>query len=185
MLSEPLVCKVCHAKTDLVPAEIPQVRVNIRSLRDERFRVWRCSGCESLHTYESVDLDRYYEQYTFSDDKLDALSRLFLRGHRRHLEQAGVTPASSILDYGCGNGKFVHYMKSVGYAETYGYDAYAPKFRDASVLNRKYDVVFAQDVLEHAEDPWEMLETFDRLLAPGGTLLIVTPNATLIDLKRP
>src|SRR4051812_13989361 len=56
--SKALICKICMATTQVVPAEIPQVRVNIRSLRDQRFRVWRCTACESLHTYESVDLDR-------------------------------------------------------------------------------------------------------------------------------
>src|SRR4051794_12391597 len=112
---ETLTCKVCFAKTDVVPAEIPQVRVNIRKLRDQRFRVWRCSGCESLHTYESVDLDHYYRQYIFSDDSLDPVSRLFLRGQKKHLEKAGVTREHSILDYGCGNGKFVQYMRSEGF----------------------------------------------------------------------
>lgn len=184
-MSEALLCRICHATTDVVPAEIPQVRVNIRSLRDQRFRVWRCAACESLHTYETVDLDRYYKEYTFTDDTLDGVSRLFLKGHKKHLEKAGVTRQHSILDYGCGNGKFVQYMRSEGFTQTFGYDAYAPKYRDKATLDRQYDVIFTQDVLEHAEDPWEMLADFDRLLAPGGIILIGTPNATAIDLARP
>jgi 2-polyprenyl-3-methyl-5-hydroxy-6-metoxy-1,4-benzoquinol methylase len=184
-MPEQLVCKVCFDNTSVAPETIPEVRVNIRSLRDQRFHVWRCSRCQSLHTYETVDLAHYYKQYAVANDSLDPMSRLFLRAQRRRLEKAGVKREHSILDYGCGNGKFVRYMREKGYTQAFGYDFYVPKFNDSSLLERRYDVIFSQDVLEHVEDPWELLESFNRLLAPGGLILIGTPNATAIDLRRP
>lgn len=174
-------CAVCSAETH--PALLP-VRPNLRSLRHERFHVWRCAGCGSLHTHEVVDLARYYQEYRFEAGEgapLDWPTRRMLRPQLARLERAGVRREHAILDFGCGSGKLVRYLRERGYARACGYDAYAPRFRDPSLLERRWDVVFAQDVLEHAEDPWEMLRTFDRLLVPGGLVLIGTPNAARID----
>jgi 2-polyprenyl-3-methyl-5-hydroxy-6-metoxy-1,4-benzoquinol methylase len=42
-----------------------------------------------------------------------------------------------------------------------------------------------QDVIEHVEDPNALLGELDGLLAPGGYILIGTPNTANIDLTRP
>jgi 2-polyprenyl-3-methyl-5-hydroxy-6-metoxy-1,4-benzoquinol methylase len=157
------------------------VRPNLRNLRDERFHVWRCGTCESLHTFETVDLARYYREYKFDGGALDWTSRRLLRPHLARLERAGFRRDQSILDFGCGTGKFVQFLQENGYERACGYDAYSPKFKDPSLLEQRYDALFTQDVLEHAEDPWAMLRTFDRLLAPEGLIMIGTPNAAGID----
>jgi 2-polyprenyl-3-methyl-5-hydroxy-6-metoxy-1,4-benzoquinol methylase len=48
-----------------------------------------------------------------------------------------------------------------------------------------FDYILLQDVLEHVEDPNELLERINRLLAPGGYLLVGTPNADRIDIRKP
>jgi 2-polyprenyl-3-methyl-5-hydroxy-6-metoxy-1,4-benzoquinol methylase len=177
-VSGALRCAVCFAETH--PSLAP-VRPNLRKLRDQRFHVWRCGRCESLHTLEAVDLARYYGAYEFDGGALNWATRKLLRPHLARLERAGLRRDQSILDFGCGSGKFVHFLQENGYEHACGYDAYAPEFKEPSLLQRHYDVLFAQDVLEHAENPWEMLHTFDRLLAPGGLIMIGTPNAEEID----
>lgn len=180
-MSDALTCAICFAQTR---PELMPVRPNFRNLRNERFHVWRCGTCQSLHTFEEVDLARYYREYRFGDGTLDWPTRKYLRAHLVRLERAGVRRDQSILDFGCGSGKFVQFLQESGYERACGYDAYSPKFKDPSLLDRRYDVIFAQDVIEHAEDPWAMLRTFDRLLAPEGLILVGTPNASGIDPTR-
>ncbi len=44
-----------------------------------------------------------------------------------------------------------------------------------------YDCIFAVYVLEHVEDPPSLLRQLRRLLAPGGNLLAVVPNARALS----
>jgi 2-polyprenyl-3-methyl-5-hydroxy-6-metoxy-1,4-benzoquinol methylase len=181
-MGEELTCPLCDAKTR---AELQPVRPNRRRLQDERFHVWRCGGCRSLHTFEQVDLADYYRDYHNGIvDALDWKFRKLSAPSVKRLERAGARREHSILDFGCGSGKFVTYLKERGFANTHGYDAYVPRFRDPALLDRRYDVIIAQDVIEHAEDAWEMLATFQRIVAPGGLILIGTPNADGIDPAR-
>jgi SAM-dependent methyltransferase len=90
-----------------------------------------------------------------------------------------------ILDYGCGSGVFVQYLRRRGYARAVGYDLYAPSHRDPALLDATYDCIVSQDVIEHVEDPLALLRLFDRIAAPGAIVSIGTPNAEAIDLDRP
>jgi SAM-dependent methyltransferase len=57
----------------------------------------------------------------------------------------------------------------------------APVQADLSHLpfgNGVFDVVLCYNVVEHLADPAQTLREFARLLAPGGALILRTPNAT-------
>lgn len=43
-----------------------------------------------------------------------------------------------------------------------------------------FEVVVAQEVLEHFEDHREFMDSVNRLLKPGGWLILTTPNATTL-----
>jgi 2-polyprenyl-3-methyl-5-hydroxy-6-metoxy-1,4-benzoquinol methylase len=91
-----------------------------------------------------------------------------------------------ILDYGCGNGAFVHFLREQGYINAFGYDPYSKHFTDKTVLEKKYDVVLSQDVIEHVPDPKTYLhELFQYVKQDGGRLVIGTPDAERIDLDDP
>jgi SAM-dependent methyltransferase len=66
-----------------------------------------------------------------------------------------------------------------------GYDPYSEEFGDASVLDRRYDFVTVQDVLEHVDDPRALVDEMKNYVAPGGCIAISTPNADAIDLHNP
>ncbi|MBS3821258.1 MAG: methyltransferase domain-containing protein [Planctomycetes bacterium] len=90
----------------------------------------------------------------------------------------------TILDYGCGSGLLVEYLRECGYSAV-GYDPYSQTHSNPTALQRTYDVIIAQDVIEHDADPLGVLATLDALAAPGGLVAIGTPNADGIDLARP
>jgi len=111
-----------------------------------------------------------------------------------------------VLDYGCGSGYGTHLLSSraqsitgvdvapeaVAHAQsaytapnlayrTIDPDAPLP-FADAS-----FDVVLSFQVFEHVRDTARYLAEIDRVLAPGGVLLLVTPDRAtrLLPFQRP
>lgn len=161
---------------------------SIRSLMDKQFQVWRCPDCQTIHCLDVVDLDYYYSQYPFAEAQLVMPLRMIYGNLLRQLTKHGLAKNHSFLDYGCGvHGLFVQYLQEKGFENAYGYDPYAPAdgLGDrAFVENRQFDYISSQDVIEHVEDPNDFLSDINRLLSPGGYVLIGTPNAAKIDLKR-
>ena len=177
-----LVCNICGARSDRALAEQARVRSNVRRFRDEKFGIWRCTGCASIHAAEQVDLEHYYAAYPIFSAKLDWKLYVVYGNMLRRLKRAGLRPEHRILDYGCGSGVFVKYLKEKGYTQAVGYDAYAEAYRDPAVLKKRYDCVVSQDVIEHVADPLALLRSFDALVEPSGLISIGTPDAAAIDL---
>ncbi len=157
----------------------------MRAFATERFHVWRCGQCSSIHARDEVDLSRYYAHYPFHCTLDDWRSRAVYDNQLRRLKRVGLRPHHSILDYGCGGGGFVRHLRSRGYRNTDGFDAYSDAFGDRAALGRRYDCVFAQDVIEHVASPHDLLDELEQLTAPGGIIAIGTPNAAAIDLIEP
>jgi 2-polyprenyl-3-methyl-5-hydroxy-6-metoxy-1,4-benzoquinol methylase len=180
------VCNICdHPGSFESAAETSSVRSNVRAFRDETFTVWRCSACRSIHARDEVDLDHYYAQYPFHKQKDDWRLQFVYRAFRARLARAGLRSDSSILDYGCGSGLLVKYLGRFGFKNVAGYDSFNPSFSDPAIINRKYDCIVAQDLVEHVHDGPAMLKTFSELVRPGGIILIGTPNADAICLNPP
>jgi SAM-dependent methyltransferase len=179
-------CNICFSSCES-PEEV-SVRSNVRKFQTELFRVWRCPTCASVHARDEVDLGHYYASYPFHSmgehKELDPLLKATYRKQLQRLRAAGLRPEHSVLDYGCGGGAFVKFLREEGYARVRGFDEYSEHFADRSVLSEQYDVILTQDVLEHVPEPWEFLRELSRLLAPGGTVLIGTPNAEALDLQN-
>lgn len=175
-------CHACGAAPAAV-AEEGEVRSNVRAHRDTWFAVWRCAACRSIHARDPVDLDAYYAGYPFLRGERSRVTSYLLGRLWRRIRRAGVEPDARVLDYGCGAGLLVDVLRRRG-VDVRGYDAYAPAFADRAALAEGYDVVIAQDVIEHAEEPQAMLDELGRLVRPGGLLAIGTPDAEGITLHE-
>lgn len=177
-------CIVCGAER-AAGAETASVRSNVRRFRDERFEMWRCAGCRSIHASDEVDLARYYAGYPVFEASLDWKLRVVYANLLQRLVRAGLEPRHRILDYGCGKGLLVRYLRERGFTEAVGYDRWAEGFDDAAVLERRYDCVVSQDVIEHVDDPVALLRRFDALAEPGAIVAVGTPDAAALDLRDP
>ena len=124
-------CAVCGAGGRRVVAEVGDVSCNVRAYSSEHFRLWRCASCRSIHAEDDVDLAHYYAGYPFHDLPMDWRLRVAYREQLRRLEAAGLRHGNSILDYGCGSGAFLRYLRESGYAHVTGCLLYtSPSPRD-------------------------------------------------------
>jgi 2-polyprenyl-3-methyl-5-hydroxy-6-metoxy-1,4-benzoquinol methylase len=181
-------CNICNT-TQTGQVEQASVRSNVRKFRDEQFRIWRCSACGSVHATDDVDLAHYYASYPFhsigGDSDVDWMLQAMYRKQLKRLRAAGLKREHAVLDYGCGGGAFVKFLRKHGYTHVQGFDEYSDTFGDKRVLDARYDMILAQDLLEHVAEPWQLLETLSGLLAPAGVVAIGTPNADALDLTHP
>lgn len=120
-------------------------------------------------------------------------------GHRlgldiyRELLAAHIGPGTRVLDAGCGPAGLVAEYEDLG-AWVVGADEYLTNFSEfdgefgISQLaegaidalpfeDASFDVVTCSWVLEHLENPVGCIQEIARVLAPGGRLLFITPNA--------
>jgi len=182
-MSENTKCNLCDNPGSLdEAAESNSIASHVRCFSNDRFTVWRCGNCNSLHSKEAVDLNKYYADYPFKHHRLDFHTRVGYRNRLRLLKRKGFRPDHSLLDYGCGKALFVKFLHKRGYPKVQGYDPFIEEVSDQNPLAARYDVVTSYDVIEHVEDPREFLSLMVALVKPGGMLVLGTPNADEIDL---
>ncbi len=159
----------------------------------------------SLGAFRRSILCRGHGNYTKSYEsfkRIDSTERFFLQAIRgRH----NVT----VLDVGCGDGYHLFVFntdegvrKTVSFrgvdisglhievarrvARTLGFENMQFEERPAEDLgypNESFDVVLCSDVVEHLENPGKCLAEIFRVLMPGGTAIITTPNPSSIVVR--
>ncbi len=183
-MQETTICNLCNNPQSISDTlDYVQVPCNIREFGHENFTVWRCENCGSLHSKEVVDLDRYYKNYPGQNQQLDLFTKIALRNRLAILTRLGLKKHYSILDYGCGKGLFVDYLKSKNF-QISGYDPYYEMYAQKTTLQNRFDVLTAEQVIEHVLEPYEMLKRCKDLLEENGLLFIGSPNASEINLTQ-
>lgn len=86
-----------------------------------------------------------------------------------------------ILDYGCGLGTFVNYIKDTSNAEVLGYDIEYLGLGEipdwfTKELSDSYDSVYFMHSLAHITDAEEVLTKVKKYLKAGGKIIVNTPN---------
>jgi SAM-dependent methyltransferase len=182
-------CNVCEdprtlAEATKAGAEVEAVPCNVREFSQDLFTLWRCTSCGSLHCAEDADLDRYYARYPLKNQSLTFNDRIGYRNRWRLIQAQGLDSSACVLDYGCGAGLFVEFLRQQGVEHANGYDPFVPAYADRRALEGKYDAVVSYDVIEHSDDPRTFLRSLVDLVKPGGLLVIGTPNAENVSVHR-
>lgn len=116
-------------------------------------------------------------------------------GGRDELDSAAMyLPApgkpARVLDVGCGSGVLLARMKSLGWdvdgvevdpqaveaARRRGVPVRLGSLQDQRFPSNSFEAVHSAHVIEHVHDPAALLRECFRVLKPGGTLVILTPN---------
>jgi SAM-dependent methyltransferase len=145
--------------------------------------------------------DSYYSYQNFDSNailsKIKNLLILLLFPARGTNDPTFTTPCK-VLDVGCGSGRFLSQAKENGW-ETYGVevsedaakigrteaelDIFNGTLLEASYPSVNFDYVRANHSLEHIYNPNETLQEVNRILKPGGKLLIGVPNIDSLTAK--
>lgn len=197
-MADEAACHVCGAPTVLVGDRTS-------AFSGRTYQVRQCPVCwfsfvaNPWTAYDQIYSEQYYEgrgadptvDYGFEFRSPEAAVRQY---EWRGLDSAvrSLVPVASgtrWLDFGCGNGGLVRYLRAAGCEGAFGYDtgsmaevarrAGLPILTDESLASAdgSFDVVTMVEVIEHVPEPLALLGRVRRLLKPGGLLFLTTGNA--------
>lgn len=184
-------CPVCHrVGGHSVVLTVPALEPRGRTLT-----LIRCSGCASAF-YEPPDIANFSDIGHEGDDSW-----------RFYVEIGGgiwetiwpilaAADRGSLLDVGCGFGFALDFWQRTGRGEAVGLELadygrvgaqrlgvtiYAEFLQDCKALaGRRFDVVYASEVIEHVPDPAAFVALLSRWVADDGVLIMTTPAASFI-----
>jgi len=153
---------------------------------------YRCAGCDMVWN-KDYNLREYNEDYFTgcAGDYDDCRMKRVATGMRRVLIARMVSKKGRLLDIGCSMGYFVEAAGKLGYdAEGVEISKYAAEYArkkglkvncgdalNLSYPDNTFSVVTYMNSLEHVGDLDKSLSEAYRVLAPGGCVMIVGPNA--------
>jgi SAM-dependent methyltransferase len=155
--------------------------------------LYRCRACGTVQQPSLPSGEELYELYRdMRDDAYLEEEQGRRRTARRLLDLiAKSVSRGRLLDVGCGHGLLLDEARKRGYdvkgldlsraaaahaREAYGLEVAETTLHDPTLDGERYDVIVLADVIEHLDDPLRALDRCAELLAPGGALLLVTPD---------
>lgn len=197
-----LLCPLCKS-----PGSAIIQRPIDHHLTKEVFQLARCQQCGFVFTNPrpmGAHIERYYASPNYishQNEKQGLVPTLYywaravaLRSKYRTVGRYAV--GRKLMDYGCGTGTFLAYMRTKGYLVT-GLEpsanaraqaiqnAACPVFASRQEMgDLRFDVITLWHVLEHVPDPLESLLHISRLLDSNGILLIAVPDITSWDAQH-
>lgn len=167
-------------------------------LQETRFFIHDCTRCGTgmmSPMPTGPELASFYaaEYYGDSGRKFGALTEIFVRviGNRQTRFLArNLSSGARVLDVGCGRGVVASPLAAAGYSVTgleisqeavAGIDqrvnvVLANSLAAADLPEEHFDLVVIWHVLEHVLDPAATLRAAQRVLKPGGRLVVAVPN---------
>ncbi|MCW8450394.1 class I SAM-dependent methyltransferase [Legionella quinlivanii] len=152
--------------------------------------IYQCQSCGFLFCPEAQAIDSYYAAMTDVTYEETQEPRSYqaqkLLEEIRHFKFEG-----KLLDIGAGIGILVKEGLNQGYdasgievcewfverAKSKGLPVYSGSFPGAAV-NRHYDIITLIDVLEHVENPVQLMTDISQYLTSDGIAVIVTPDVS-------
>lgn len=159
--------------------------------------VWACRACRSAFVHPTPDEDELRERYqgehregkwveVFREASEEQVAGRVRLVHRLHGGRAG-----SVLDVGCGDGRYLQAAAATGWRgvglelaqevarearDRIGSGRVAVATLQAIDARGHFDAVTFWDVLEHVADPLGMLRDARDRLRPGGLVAATMPN---------
>jgi 2-polyprenyl-3-methyl-5-hydroxy-6-metoxy-1,4-benzoquinol methylase len=168
---------------------------------DNAYTLNACFDCHAIFLAPRPDAamlaraydDSYYgaKEEKFNNPFIEKTLDFFRMGRARRLASR-LQPGAGVLDIGCGNGKFLGYMRSLGDYRISGIELPGNSAQRAARVPgiqlkvgrlapddypaEHFDAITMFHVFEHLEEPRETLSMINAILKPGGLLMMSFPN---------
>lgn len=205
-----MICPICNNDEDNQTFIIKEMQQGLR----EEFTYIECSKCGCLFIKDiPEDINKYYDinyaphthKNTIINKITDKIYSLYLSDNKlikliqgdnvtittkfwNSLSAKGIiNKNSSILDVGCGDGKFLSILKKGGFKDLTGMDLFIDeenmpngiKIFQTSLEDfkpgRKYDLITSNHSFEHMDNQLENLKCFENLVNDNGIIVIRIP----------
>ncbi|MEY2595688.1 MAG: hypothetical protein RI965_960 [Bacteroidota bacterium] len=199
-------CPVCNHD-----AAFAYLQVRDYTVSNKLFELVMCQSCGFLYTNNPPDKNQigaYYQSDAYishTDSKKGIFNNVYqsvrnfsIRQKLNLVKKYSQRSNGNILDYGCGTGSFLHFMKLNGWHVT-GIEPDASAQKKASELisqqvfnpdhlksleSNHFDVVTLWHVLEHVHDLQSTVADLKRILKKNSMLIIAVPNHLSWDAKH-
>lgn len=160
---------------------------NPRPRQDELYRYylpdgpWAAPRAERMRKIEAVDARWQRSKKPRPKAALPRKSRCLFDALAAHVPVYAPPPGAKILDFGCGDGKFLNRFQDCGWV-THGIEpstsaAFSRHARLTSPpQDASFDFVFLNHVLEHVDAPLALLRQLANALREGGVLFVSVPR---------
>lgn len=162
-----------------------------------KHEIIKCSDCGSLY-YSGEDPVLGYENEAMNKNYWIHYAQIGagITAMLEPLFYLGAKAKGSLLDVGCGFGYVVDFYNKMGYGEAIGletavYGKIGSELLGAPIINsyyadcteikeKKYDIIFSCEVLEHVPDPRSFINEISAGLDEKGILVLTTPSSNVI-----
>ena len=186
-------CRFCKT-TDVVKS------YSANDIRDNQWYICECNSCKAIFlspdpTVEELKLAYDSHYYGEEESKFGfSVERFidFYRYKRAKKTSSQIPQKARVLDLGCGNGRFLKHLSSLGDFELFGIElegVSAERAAKIKEINLKigplkenafspeyFDAVILFHVFEHLDKPEETIKIINTILKKDGLLVISLPN---------
>lgn len=184
-----LVCKVESDEAILADKLIRTLPEN--EVFDGRLRIVQCMRCGLRYLNPAPHPDDLgqiysYDVYVDSTNNNQVLQDFFYQTMLDHCPSL-----HRVLEIGCGTGEFLANLEGRGievagveFADSahrvkFNGSLYISRMEDLEIPDASFDGILLLNVIEHLGDPDNVLRKVQRMLAPGGVLVLRFPNSDL------
>ena len=167
----------------------------------ETLTLWRCRACAFIFADadELAQLTELYAQLSDSVYQETQDTRALQMRRILHRALAARPHARTVLDIGAGAGTLLAEagragLEAVGVEPSRAFVRHARTahavhieqgtFPHPALAGRTFDLVFLVDVIEHVREPIGLLRAAADALAPGGALVVITPDMASYFARR-
>lgn len=197
-------CPVCGSKktTELYPSTIDLKKLSFTYTKtpdsNKTFRVVKCNNC--THVFCNPLPKNIYKNYedVVDEEYLKYALSLQISANEVLPIVKSYTSKGILLDVGCATGEFLSVAKAFGYLveglELSKWSSDIARKKDLNIYRQsiethakkypcRYDIITLFGVIEHFEFPLDEMKNLNKLLKPGGLLVIWTGDVNSITSK--